>query len=136
MADPIGRCNACGAATGTDDVERCASCPQHVVAVSGGKDSTALALRLPQPKKSACFFCPASTKTQVRALAVEEPALFERALAIEDAALAAGNLKVVKGLGRHWTWREIAGMTPKECARIPDVGELPCGCWDGNENDE
>lgn len=90
---------------------------------------------LPPPSKSACFFCPASTKAQVRELARTAPDLFQRALAIEDAALAAGNLKVVKGLGRHWTWREVAAADEQACAAFRDTTETPCGCWDGGEDD-
>ena len=59
---------------------------------------------LPVPPKSACFYCPSSTKLEVRALAKDHPDLFERAVAIERNA---ENLQTVKGLGRHWKWEEL-----------------------------
>jgi hypothetical protein len=90
---------------------------------------------LPKPSKSSCFFCPANTKEQVRSLARSEPDLFRRALAIEDAAQQAGNLKVVKGLGRHWTWREIAEADAAQCRLFPESSDTPCGCWDGSEDE-
>lgn len=60
---------------------------------------------LPIPKKSSCFFCPASTLPEIRELRTEYPVLFDRALALE--ANAAGNLKTVKGLGRRFAWRDV-----------------------------
>lgn len=91
---------------------------------------------LPPPRKSACFFCPASTKHQVRALAKDEPELFARALAIEDSARAAGNLQTVVGLGRHWTWREVVEADDRQCKLFSDPSPSPCGCWDGTDNED
>jgi hypothetical protein len=63
---------------------------------------------LPVPVKSACFFCPSSTKTEVLALAQSHPLLFRRAIEMESIALANGKTTTVKGLGRHWSWKELA----------------------------
>ena len=60
---------------------------------------------LPQPGKSACFFCPSSKKPELVQLAVRHPELRDRAVAME--ANAAGNLKTVKGLGRRFSWTEF-----------------------------
>lgn len=90
---------------------------------------------LPTPRKSSCFFCPASTKHQVRALAREQPALFQRALAIEDSARTAGNLQTVVGLGRHWTWRSVAEADACQLDMFRDTQETPCGCYDGDDDD-
>jgi hypothetical protein len=60
---------------------------------------------LPQPGKSACFFCPSSKKSEVAALRTEHPLLFKRALDMETRALP--NLKTVKGLGRSYAWRDL-----------------------------
>lgn len=89
---------------------------------------------LPLARKSSCFFCPASKKHEVRRLARESPELFRRALAIEDAARAAGNLQTVVGLGRHWTWRQVAAAQESQLAMFPDSSETPCGCYDGEDD--
>ncbi len=81
---------------------------------------------LPLPGKSSCFFCPASTKPEIAQLKQQYPALFEKALAMEDNA----KLKTVKGLGRRFSWRDYA-TTLEE----PDV--VPCiSCADGNNTCE
>lgn len=59
------------------------------------------------PGKSACFFCPASTKNEITALAEEDPSLLKRALHIEDVARASGKLQSSKGLGRRFAWRDF-----------------------------
>lgn len=91
---------------------------------------------LPQPAKSACFFCPATPKRDVATLAVEDPALFARAVAMEHAAQAAGNLKTVVGLGRHWTWESVGKAATQGCnlPAGPESSTTPCGCWDGSDN--
>lgn len=45
---------------------------------------------LPQPGKSACFFCPSSKKEEILDLKRRYPDLLERALAMEDAAIEHG----------------------------------------------
>jgi hypothetical protein len=89
---------------------------------------------LPLARKSSCFFCPASTKHEVRRLARESPELFDRALAIENAAVAAGNLETVVGLGRHWTWRSVAAAQDGQLNLFQDSTEAPCGCYDGEDD--
>lgn len=80
---------------------------------------------LPLPGKSACFFCPASTKPEIDELKKTHPLLFKRAVAMEDKARAAGKLKSVRGLGRRFAWRDYATTTEE-----PDV--QPCMvCVDG-----
>jgi 3'-phosphoadenosine 5'-phosphosulfate sulfotransferase (PAPS reductase)/FAD synthetase len=63
---------------------------------------------LPVPPKSACFFCPAMRKPEVLALAKDQPDLFARAVAMEQNARECDGLEVVKGLGRHWSWEDLA----------------------------
>jgi hypothetical protein len=58
---------------------------------------------LPIPQKSSCFFCPASTLPEIRALREQYPDLHERALAME----AQAKLTSVKGLGRRFAWRDV-----------------------------
>lgn len=80
---------------------------------------------LPLPGKSACFFCPASTKPEIDDLKNTYPLLFQRAIAMEDKAREAGKLKSVQGLGRRFAWRDYAVTTEE-----PD--NHPCMvCVDG-----
>lgn len=63
---------------------------------------------LPKPMKSACFFCPASTKTEIVWLRDTHPVLFHRALAIEARARDGKHgLDTVKGLGRSHAWADL-----------------------------
>lgn len=75
---------------------------------------------LPVPVKSACFFCPASTKPDVQRLKLEYPNLYGRALAMERNA----DLVTIKGLGRRWSWRSLEGPEPHYI-------EQTCLCFDG-----
>jgi hypothetical protein len=81
------------------------------------------------PPKSACFFCPATKKAEVRRLAKEEPELFARALKIERRARATGKLTAVKGLGRHWTWEDVAEADQTQLKLFEEPPDLPCECW-------
>lgn len=91
---------------------------------------------LPQPGKSACFFCPSMRKPEVIALSKEHPDLFKRAVEMERGALASGKLGVVKGLGRHWSWEELVAASEQQRQLIPEnrMG-IDCACFDG-EADE
>ncbi|MHC4511845.1 MAG: adenine nucleotide alpha hydrolase family protein [Planctomycetota bacterium] len=82
----------------------------------------------PPPHKSACFFCPACKKHEVLKLAQCWPDHFERACAIEGAAKAAGKLKTVKGLGRHWSWRALVDADRAQLALMPEATGMPCMC--------
>lgn len=85
------------------------------------------------PQKSACFFCPSSTKPEVRWLAREHPDLAERAILMENNASAA---HTAKGLGRHWSWGEIIKADETELRKYPEVTPIPCGCFDGEYEEE
>jgi len=83
---------------------------------------------LPTVGKSACFFCPSSTKPEISRLEQEHPELFARALALEDNARP--NFQTVKGLGRRFSWREYT--TTKEESEV-----MPCLiCQDGGGEDD
>lgn len=104
-----------------------------------GRDECVTAIAeegLPQPGKSACFFCPSMRKPEVIALSKEHPDLFERAVEMERGALASGKLGVVKGLGRHWSWEELVAASEQQRQLIPEnrMG-IDCACFDG-EADE
>lgn len=72
---------------------------------------------LPQPGKSACYFCPAAKKHEVVELMVQYPDLASRAAAMEDNA--SGSFKVIKGLGRHWSWTDVMNAAQDKI----DLGE-------------
>lgn len=92
---------------------------------------------LPQPGKSACFFCPSSTKPEILALRAQYPELLDRALAMERNA----DLQTVKGLGRRFSWKEFPETVPEGTpdTAMPELlslfstagNEIPCGCYDG-----
>lgn len=80
------------------------------------------------PPKSACFYCPSSTKKEVIALSEEHPDLFARAVEIERNAAA--GLKTVKGLGRHWTWEELVASSKDQFQMFPETTPMNCTCFD------
>ena len=89
---------------------------------------------LPIPVKSACFYCPSSTKTEVLELKEKHPDLFARALKLEANALAAGTTHSVAGLGRHWSWKALAEADEATRARMIEAPVEPCTrCADDTE---
>ena len=82
--------------------------------------------RLPQPGKSACFFCPSSKKPEILELLRNHPDLMERALAMESNA----NLTSIKGLGRTFSWADLirSYKEQKDMFGYPDIA---CECYDG-----
>jgi hypothetical protein len=88
---------------------------------------------LPQPGKSACFFCPSSKKHEIIQLAKDYPALARRALEMERRALAGEGQAAAttsKGLGRGFAWADVlAHKIPLTEVGMPDVD---CGCYDGD----
>lgn len=87
---------------------------------------------LPQPGKSACFFCPAMKRREVMVLRDKHPELLQRALAIEDAAQETN--RTPRGLGgkdQKWrTWIENDDAQSKLWDWI-EPQHVPCGCYDG-----
>lgn len=84
-----------------------------------GCERTIKHVGLPVPGKSSCFFCPAHTKEEIRALRETHPDLLTRALAIEAAAQSAGKLKTSRGLGRRFAWRDFIEGLPTDEAENP-----------------
>lgn len=76
------------------------------------------------PGKSACFFCPSSRKTEIRDLSRQYPDLIERALAME----ANAETKVVKGLGRQFSWADL--LNQKDLFDEDNI-DIVCECYDG-----
>ena len=77
---------------------------------------------LPVPVKSACFFCPASRKHEVRELSKRYPDLYRRAVEIEK--LAKSHLRSVKGLGRDWTWEDFIRMDRMQLSLFDEYKDL------------
>lgn len=90
---------------------------------------------LPVPVKSACYYCPYSTKEEVLALHKEDPEAFWSAVAMEDNALAHGSLQKVKGLGRHWSWRELVQIGEAERNALVEAPPMSCACFDGDDDE-
>jgi hypothetical protein len=91
---------------------------------------------LPQPGKSACFFCPSSKLPEIRALKRTYPILLDMAIEMERKALAGeGNAPALrgKGLGRSFSWAEVVAYDDAQMCMFSDAGtpEVDCGCYDG-----
>jgi hypothetical protein len=85
------------------------------------------------PAKSACWFCPASRRHEVIALAKTHPDLFARAVEMERGATAA---TTVKGLGRNWRWEDLVKADEAQMKLFDDLPDMvPCGCYDGGASD-
>jgi len=82
---------------------------------------------LPQPGKSACFFCPSSKPREILELKRKHPDLLARALAME----ANADLATIKGLGRSWSWAEVVKYDDSQIDMFGHSMEIPCGCYDG-----
>lgn len=86
---------------------------------------------LPQPGKSACFFCPASKPGEVLRMRDEQPELLARALEIERRAQIGVN-RQVRGLGAennlwaNWLAQDAAQMNFLDIQPV----HAPCGCMD------
>mgnify|MGYP001573553860 FL=1 len=86
------------------------------------------------PCKSACFFCPARRKPEIIQLAKEHPDLMDRAIAIERQAIATGNLKTVKGLGRNYSWEALLKADNQQQRLFIDCQAPLCDiCMDQDE---
>jgi hypothetical protein len=83
---------------------------------------------LPQPGKSACFFCPSSKKHEIIDLRKRYPDLLERALAME----ANADLTKIKGLGRDFAWSALVQFSDAQIDMFSESRvEIDCGCYDG-----
>lgn len=80
------------------------------------------------PRKSSCFFCPSSRKSEVLALADQHPDLFARAVAMESNA----KLQTIAGLGRRFSWRNLVRADDAQARLFDDSPGIPCACFDGD----
>lgn len=86
---------------------------------------------IPLPRKSACWFCPASKKGEVLELARDQPELFDRAVHMERNAKE--RLVTVRGLGRRWSWEALERADRAQLKLFPEAPEIACMCFDGEE---
>lgn len=89
---------------------------------------------LPNPGKSACFYCPSSKKHEVRELAERYPDLFAKAVEMERRALAGEGQAprtTSAGLGRQFNWAELVRSGKKASEFDVGMPEVDCGCYDG-----
>lgn len=87
---------------------------------------------LPQPGKSACYFCPAMKRSEVVRLKAEHPNLLERALEIERRSQKTNRTN--RGLGGEGNkWADWLAMDDAQVKLMLDIepNEIPCGCIDG-----
>ncbi len=92
---------------------------------------------LSTPPKSACFYCPSSTKTEIVQLATRHPDLLQRAIAMEDKARASGKLGTVQGLGRRFSWRSFIEADEKTRSALPETPVEACTvCSDDSDDRE
>ena len=85
---------------------------------------------LPNPGKSACFFCPGSKKHEIRQLQNQYPELAQRAIEMERNA----ELTSVKGLGRSFSWESYLKADAAQGRLFPEVLDTGCLCYDGEED--
>lgn len=85
---------------------------------------------LPLPGKSACFYCPSNTVSEIRALQREYPHLIDRALTMEARGLQ--HTTTVQGLGRRFSWRDLILGKP---VPLFENG-IECECYDGHSEEE
>lgn len=77
---------------------------------------------LPVPVKSACFFCPASKRSEIIWLRDTHPQLFARALAIEAGARDGRHqLRTTVGLGRTFAWADLVTATADQLHDEPET---------------
>lgn len=85
------------------------------------------------PQKSACFYCPASKKSEILWLKKNHPDLFERAVQMERNA----ELTSIQGLGRSFSWEALGDADEQQFRMFPEVViDEPCGCFDGVADDD
>ena len=95
-----------------------------------GRDECIEAIKragLPQPGKSACFFCPSSKKPEILELNKTHPELLTMALEME----ANAELTSIKGLGRSFSWAELIKNSESQLDIFSASPEIPCECFDG-----
>ena len=88
---------------------------------------------MPVPGKSACWFCPATTKPEILKLAHNRPDLFDRAVKMERNA--ASELNQVKGLARHSLESIVEADSRQIKMPFFVIPSEPCLCFDGSDSE-
>lgn len=81
---------------------------------------------LSQPGKSSCFLCPHMRPAEIEYLKEQHPALYQKAIEIEDKARP--GLRNIQGLGRDFSPGEIPSA-----ADAAGIRGGSCGCFDDSE---
>jgi hypothetical protein len=85
---------------------------------------------LPAPGKSACFYCPSSTKPTILALRRKYPELLNRALVMERQWATKDGGGSVQGLGRRFAWGHFLAEHDRQPDLFADIG-TPEECGEG-----
>ena len=88
--------------------------------------------KIANPGKSACFFCPASRRSEVINLKDYHPELLERALKMEEESRATSKKKL--GLGGEGNyWADWVAMDDAQARLFLDIEPMhkPCDCFGG-----
>jgi hypothetical protein len=95
--------------------------------------------RLPLAGKSSCFMCPNMRPHEIKKLAAEYPDLIAKAVRLEELVEERNREEgmtnaPVRGLGRTWRWKDL--IATDDMFGFVDVDKpMPCGCYDGDEDD-
>ncbi len=84
------------------------------------------------PPKSACFYCPSSTKPEIIDLSARHPDLAVRAVGLETHALSGGRWNIA-GLGRRFAWRDLLAATEAQQSLFPDAPVEACTVCEAGE---
>ena len=80
------------------------------------------------PGKSACYYCPNSSISEIKQLAAVYPELADRAVAMEQNA----DLHTIKGLGRgSFSWKDVLATDDMFSEEFSFTPEMSCDCYDG-----
>ena len=84
------------------------------------------------PVKSACWFCPHSKPTEILQLKEKYPEFYEMACFMEEQASRHLNpSSSVKGLGRHFKWRDIGAISEAKRIQLELFASTKkCSCTD------
>lgn len=84
------------------------------------------------PGKSACFFCPSTSISEMLQLSDQHPDLLQRALAIEANAVTKTEGRGLGGAGLRWEEVVDADSNQPELFKRRWVSEIVCECYDGD----
>tara|TARA_R110000868_G_scaffold316530_2_gene577413 strand:- start:438 stop:1205 length:768 start_codon:yes stop_codon:yes gene_type:complete len=92
---------------------------------------------LPVPLKSSCWFCPSMKPHEIVWLNKKHPELFQIAVQMESAAepYHAEKGGRTKGLGRNFSWKQVADADEAQMDAFDEPDDVPCMCYDGDPDE-